>query len=356
MSRQNKLSGTEYLTYQGETYGMSNPKTVRWGVIGTGWFGEVHVETLSDMPGIVVEAISTRRPERLKEVGDCYNVAKRYTDYHDLLADPAVDVVGVTTHIAEHRDITIDALRSGKHVFLEKPMASTVADCDRILDAAREAKGFFMVGHICRFDPRVVLAKQAIDEGKIGKIISMHARRNLSKMIGRQVLDKISALMGDGIHDGDLMLWFSGAKPVSVYAQEIHPGTNKYPDGGWAMARLDNGAIAVIESIWHLPETTPYQIDARMEIIGTEGALYINCGEAGLEIHDTTSNRRPDTLYWPHLYGKRFGILRSELRYFADCVAEGRHPSRITPEESRNAVALLAAADESSRTGKLITF
>jgi UDP-N-acetylglucosamine 3-dehydrogenase len=235
-------------------------------------------------------------------------------------------------------------------------MASTVADCDRILDAAREAKGFFMVGHICRFDPRVVLAKQAIDEGKIGKIISMHARRNLSKMIGRQVLDKISALMGDGIHDGDLMLWFSGAKPVSVYAQEIHPGTNKYPDGGWAMARLDNGAIAVIESIWHLPETTPYQIDARMEIIGTEGALYINCGEAGLEIHDTTSNRRPDTLYWPHLYGKRFGILRSELRYFADCVAEGRHPSRITPEESRNAVALLAAADESSRTGKLITF
>ncbi len=170
------------------------------------------------------------------------------------------------------------------------------------------------------------------------------------------MLDSISALMGDGIHDGDLMLWFSRAKPVSVYAQEIHPGGNKYPDGGWAMARLDSGAIAVIESIWHLPETTPYQIDARMEVIGTEGAIYINCGEAGLEIHDGSGNHLPDTLYWPQVFGQRFGILRAELRYFADCVAEGRRPERITPEESRAAVALLAAAVESSRTGQVVHF
>jgi predicted dehydrogenase len=213
-----------------------------------------------------------------------------------------------------------------------------------------------MVGHICRFDPRVALAKQAIDEGQIGQIVSMHARRNLSVKIGRLVLDSISALMGDGIHDGDLMLWFSQARPVSVYAQEIHPGHNKYPDGGWAMARLDNGAIAVIESIWHLPESSPYQIDARMEVIGTQGAIYINCGEAGLEIHDGAGNRRPDTLYWPNVFGQRFGILQAELRYFADCVTAGRPPARITPRESRDAVALLAGAIESAQTGNIVHF
>jgi UDP-N-acetylglucosamine 3-dehydrogenase len=255
---------------------MNSNKTVRWGVIGLGWFGEIHAETLADMPGIELAAVCTRRPERLAQVADRFHVPKRYTDYRELLADPAIDVIGITTHVDDHRDIAIDALRSGKHVFLEKPMAPTAADCDQILAAANEASGLFMVGHICRFDPRVALAKQAIDEGRIGKIVSMHARRNLSKTIGRTVLESISALMGDGIHDGDLMLWFSQAKPVSVYAQEIHPGGNKYPDGGWAMARLDNGAIAVIESIWHLPESTPYQIDARMEIIGAEGAIYIN--------------------------------------------------------------------------------
>jgi UDP-N-acetylglucosamine 3-dehydrogenase len=331
-------------------------KTIRWGLIGLGWFGEVHAEALSAMPGIELAAVCTRRPQRLAEMADRFHVTKRYTDYRDLLADPEIDVIGITTHIYDHRDIAIDALNSGKHVFLEKPMAPTPADCDLILDAARKASGFFMVGHICRFDPRVALAKQAIDEGKIGKIVSMHARRNLSKTIGRMVLNDISALMGDGIHDGDLMLWFSQAKPVSIYAQEIHPGTNKYPDGGWAMARLDSGAIAVIESIWHLPESTPYQIDARMEVIGTEGAIYIDCGEAGLEIHDGAGNRMPDTLYWPNVFGQRFGILRAELRYFADCVAEGRRPDRITPEESRAAVALLAGAVESSKTGKIFQF
>jgi UDP-N-acetylglucosamine 3-dehydrogenase len=335
---------------------MGQKKTIRWGVIGLGWFGEIHAETLAGMPGIELAALCTRRPQRLKEVADRFGVPKRYTDYRDLLADPTVDVAGITTHINDHRQIAIDALGSGKHVFLEKPMAPTAADCDQILVAARESPGFFMVGHICRFDPRVALAKQAIDEGRIGKIVSMHARRNLSKTIGRAVLDSISALMGDGIHDGDLMLWFSGARPVSVYAQEIHPGSNKFPDGGWAMARLDNGAIAVIESIWHLPETTPYQIDARMEVIGTDGAIYINCGQAGLEIHDGSGNHMPDTFYWPQTFGGRFGILQAELRYFADCVAQRRRPERITPEESRAAVALLAAAVESSHTGQVVHF
>jgi UDP-N-acetylglucosamine 3-dehydrogenase len=331
-------------------------KTLRWGIIGLGWFGETHAETLSTMPGIELTALCTRRPQRLGELADRFGVARRYTDYRELLADAEVDVVSIVTHVNDHRDIAIDALGAGKHVLLEKPMAPTAADCDRILQAAREARGFLMVGHVCRFDPRVLLAKQAIDEGRIGKIISMHARRNLPKRIGRMVLDDISALMGDGIHDGDLMLWFSGAKPLSIYAQEVHPGTHKYADGGWALARLDSGAVAVIEAIWHLPESTRFQIDARMEVIGTEGALYINCGEAGLEIQDGTGNHMPDTVYWPSLDGQRIGALRNEFRYFADCVSSGRRPDRITPQESRDAVALLEAAQESSRTGQVIAF
>jgi UDP-N-acetylglucosamine 3-dehydrogenase len=331
-------------------------KPVRFGIIGLGWFGGVHAETLAVMPGIELAAVCTRRPQRLNEIGDSFHVPHRFTDYHELLASPEVDVVNITTHLQDHRQIAIDALRSGKHVFLEKPMAPTTAECDEILEVARKSPGYFMVGHICRFDPRVALAKQAIDEGRIGKIVSMHARRNLSKTIGRTVLDSISALMGDGIHDGDLMLWFSGAKPVSVYAQELHPGTNKFPDVGWAMARLDSGAIAVIESIWYLPETTRYQIDARMEVIGTEGALYINCGEAGLEIHDAERNQMPDTMYWPNVFGERFGALRAELRYFTDCVAGGKRPDRITPEESRNAVALLEGAQQSAQSGQVVHF
>jgi UDP-N-acetylglucosamine 3-dehydrogenase len=339
-----------------ENCNRSKTSTVRWGVIGLGWFGEVHADNLADMPGIELAGLCTRRPERLAELADRHNVERRYTDYRQLLDDPTIDVVSITTHVNDHRQIAIDALAAGKSVLLEKPMAPTAADCDAIIEAAAKSKGLFMVGHICRFDPRVAMAKQAILDGRIGKIVSMHARRNLSKEIGNLVLDSISALMGDGIHDADLMLWFSAAKPVTVYAQEVHPGRRKYPDGGWAMFRLDNGAVGVVESVWCLPESTPYAIDARMEIIGTEGALYINCAEAGLAIHDADGIKLPDTLYWPRLFGEYFGILRSELRYFGNCVAEGRAPDRITPDESRAAVALIAAAAESSKTGKVIEF
>lgn len=333
---------------------MSRSAALRWGVIGLGWFGEVHAETLSAMPGIELAALCTRRAERLAEVADRFCVAKRYTDYRQLLGDPSVDVVSITTHFYDHCQIAVDALDAGKHVLLEKPMAATVAECNRIVEAARRSSGFFMVGHICRFDPRVALAKEAIDQGRIGRIVSMHARRNLSKTIGRMVLDKISALLGDGIHDADLMLWFAQAKPTSIYAQEVHPGTNKYADAGWAIMRLEGGAVGVVESVWHLPESTPYQIDARMEVIGTEGALYINCGEAGLEIHDRSGPKLPDTMYWPKPFGQRFGILRAELRYFADCVRAGRPPERITPEESREAVRVVIAASESAQTGRVI--
>jgi UDP-N-acetylglucosamine 3-dehydrogenase len=91
-----------------------------------------------------------------------------------------------------------------------------------------------------------------------------------------------------------------------------------------------------------------------MEIIGTEGALYINCGESGLEIHDAAGPKLPDTMYWPKPFGVRFGILSCELRYFADCVLEGRNPARITPEESRAAVALMEAATQSAHSGTVI--
>ena len=333
---------------------MKQSRPLRWGVIGLGWFGEIHAEVLASMPGIELAAVCTRRADRLAEVAGRFDVPRRYTDYHELLADPGVDALSIVTHYYDHCRIAVDALEAGKSVILEKPMAACVAECDEIVAAARSSRGAFMVGHICRFDPRVALAKEAVDQGRIGRIISMHARRNLSKAIGRQVLDKISALMGDGIHDADLMLWFSGARPVSVYAQEVHPGANKYPDAGWAMFRLDSGAVGVVESIWCLPESTPYQIDARMEIIGTEGALYINCGESGLEIHDASGPKLPDTMYWPKPFGRRFGILRAELRYFADCVQEGRHPERITPEESRAAVALMEAATQSAHCGTVI--
>ena len=327
---------------------------VRYGIIGLGFFGEKHAEVLSDMPGVELAAVCTRRPHRVKEIAERFGVPKAHTDYHDLLADEGLDAVSVVTHVNDHRDITVDALKAGKHVFLEKPMAGTVADCDAIVDAAGTAQGKFMVGHICRFDSRVSQAKQAIDEGRIGRIVSMHATRNLPASISAEALDKISPLMGDGIHDTDIMLWLTGSAVETVYAQNVRVREFKHPDIGWAMYRFDNDAVGVIETVWFLPENTPFTIDARMEIIGTEGAIYIDCGNAGLTINDRDGMHKPDTVYWPGLFGRRVGVLRNELAYFIDCIRRDKPPDAITPQESRAAVVVMCAAEESAASGEVV--
>ncbi len=89
-------------------------------------------------------AVCTRNPERLAEVAARFGVKKTYTDYHAMLADPEVESVSITTMWDQHMEPAVAALEAGKHVFLEKPMASTVADCDLIVDAANAAAGFFL--------------------------------------------------------------------------------------------------------------------------------------------------------------------------------------------------------------------
>ncbi|OGS21237.1 MAG: hypothetical protein A2252_06090 [Elusimicrobia bacterium RIFOXYA2_FULL_39_19] len=328
---------------------------VRYGIIGLGFFGEKHAEVLYDMPNVELAAISTRRADRCKEIAQRFGAKKTYTNYKDLLADKDIDAVSIVTHVDDHRDMTIEALDAGKHVFLEKPMAPNVKDCDAIVTAAKKAKGYFMVGHICRFDSRVAQAKKAVEDGVIGKIVSMHATRNLPANISAGVLDKISPLMGDGIHDTDIMLWLTKSKVKTVYAQNVRVRNFKNPDIGWAMYTFEGGAVGVIETVWYLPENTPYAIDARMEIIGEKGAIYIDAGNSGLIINDSTGFHKPDTVYWPGFFGKRIGVLRTELDYFITCLVNNKRPDIITPEESKMAVEVIESAEKSAATGKVVT-
>ena len=306
------------------------------------------------MTDVRLYAVCHRRPARLKEISERFQIPKSYTDYRDLLSDPDVDAVSITTHVDNHRGIAVDALASGKHVFLEKPMAGSIEDCEAIVEAAGRAKGKFMVGHICRFDPRLVLARKAVEEGRIGRILSMYAKRNLPLSISGEVLNKISPLLGDGIHDIDIMLWLHGGEIRNAYAQNIRVRTLKYPDIGWAMFKFDSGTIGVIETAWFLPENTPFTIDARMEIIGTEGVIYIDCANAGLTINDRNGIHKPDTVYWPRVYKQRTGVLRTELSYFVECITKNRKLDVITPEESMACVQAILAAERSAETGAVV--
>ncbi|MFN4259033.1 MAG: Gfo/Idh/MocA family protein [Gemmataceae bacterium] len=328
---------------------------VRYGVIGLGRFGVVHCEALASLPHAELFALCTRRPEHLRELAQRFGVRRTYTDYQQLLADPDVDAVSVVTMWDQHAAPTVAALRAGKHVIVEKPMASTPEDCDAIVQAANETASFFMVGHICRFNPRYAAAKAAIAEGRIGRIVSMYARRNIPARVSGEVLQKIGPIIGDGVHDTDLMLWYSGAKVVSAYAQTVAVRGLPYPDIGWTMYRFDSGAIGVLENAWFLPDQTPFRIDERMEIIGTEGSIHIHETHPNFSICDRNGWQSPDTTYWPLLHGIRAGALREELAYFTHCIRSGHRPAIITPEESRTAVVACLAAERSATLCQLVS-
>jgi UDP-N-acetylglucosamine 3-dehydrogenase len=327
---------------------------IRIGVIGLGWFGEIHCETIVGVPTLELAGLCTRTPGRLGALGQKFGVAKTTTDYRQLLADPDIDAVSIVTMWDQHTEPAVAALEAGKHVFLEKPMAHTVADCQRILDAARGSKGILQVGHICRFNPRYRMARQAIAAGKVGRIVSMSSRRNIPAAWTPAILNKIGPIVGDAIHDTDLMLWFTGDRVVSAYAQTVDVRGLKYPDIGQTMYRFAGGATATLETVWCMPEKTPFDIDERMTIIGTEGFIHIQDTFPNLGIVSAEKFSSPDTTYWPEFDGVRGGALREEFSYFARCILEGRAPEIGRPEDAMAALEATLAAEESARTGEVV--
>ena len=327
---------------------------LRIGVIGLGWFGEIHCETIVGIPNLELVALCTRRPDRLSEQASKFGVTKTYTDYRDMLADTGIDAVSIVTMWDQHTDPAVDALKAGKHVFLEKPMASTVADCNKIMAAANASRGILQVGHICRFNPRYRMTKQAIDEGRIGKIVALQSRRNIPAAWTPTILEKIGPIVGDAIHDTDLMLWFTSDRVVSAYSQTVSVRNLTFPDIGQTMYRFKGGATATLETVWCMPEKTPFDIDERMSIIGTEGIIHVQDTFPNLGIVDGSRLHSPDTTYWPMFDGVRGGALRAEFEYFANCALMGIAPKIGRPEDAVAALEATLAAEESARTGNVV--
>ena len=130
----------------------------------------------------------------------------------------------------------------------------------------KNAKGILQIGHIVRFNPRYRAAKKAISEGAIGKVLSLSSRRNIPAAWTPEILNKIGPIVGDAIHDTDIMLWLTGDKIVSAYAQTTDMRGLKNPDIGQTMYRFASGATATLETVWCMPEHTPFDIDERMTL------------------------------------------------------------------------------------------
>ena len=327
---------------------------LRVGVIGVGWFGTVHCRAIADHPQLELAALCDASEDRLAEMAREHGVARTCTDYRELVDDPEIDALAVVTPWDRHAAPTLAGLAAGKHVLVEKPMASTVEDCQRMCDAARDAEAILMVGHVCRFNPRYVSAKREIDAGRIGKVVAINARRNVPAQWVIDQLDTIGPILHTCSHDTDMMRWLTGARVVSTYAQTVNTLGRAYDDMAQLMYRFDSGATAIYEGAWCMPDTSPFELDERMSVIGTEGFIHIQDTFPNIGVCSKEGFKTPDTTYWPELHGITGGALRDEWSYFARCALEGTRPALITPEEAMEAVRTVLAAHESSTSGAVV--
>jgi len=329
-------------------------REVRFGVVGLGWFGEKHLQVLSQLPNVKVVAVSSRRASRAEEVARRYGIPRWYSDWRKLAGDEEVDAVSVVTHVPDHREPVIAATEAGKDVIVEKPIAGNLEDADAMIRAAEKSGVIFMVGHILRFENRYTQAKQAIEQGRVGRIVSVYARRNIPRGFARPHLRYGSPILLDAIHDIDLIMWYLGDRVESTYATFLNASGSENPEVTWSVYNFRGGAKAVCESVWFLPDNTPYAIDAKMEVLGTDGAIYIDCAESGLMINDRDGSKKPDTIHWPVMHGRVTAALREELSYFVNCVEQDKKPEVVTPREAREALAVVLAAEESAKKQEIV--
>ena len=321
------------------------------GVIGVGTFGSLHAQLYAQLDICELKAVADVDPERLDAVCPRLDV-EGYTDYRELLKREDVHAVSICTTDELHVAPAVAAAHAGKHLLVEKPLALTPQDCDTIIEAARAAGVKLMVGHILRFDPRYVAAREAIHEGVIGELVHLYARRNNPLSNAQRLGRHTSVLFFLGIHDLDFIHWCVGASAQRVYAEATSRVLTGTPDTVLALLRFPGGALASLEASWVLPESFPGRLDACFEAVGTDGALYVNGGSETVAIAGERFEQ-PELFYAPQVLGERVGILRDELAHFLACVLYDQEPI-AGGREGRAAVEAACAIQRSFETGNVV--
>lgn len=333
-------------------------------VVGAGILGSRHARVFSEQPETNLVAVVDVNPARA-EIANKYG-AKFYTDLKTMLANESVDAVAIATPDHLHREPVLAAINAGKHVFFEKPMATTAEDAHAITDAAAAAKSKLtvMVNYSQRFVSDHLWIKHSITDGLIGnpQIVISVKFDTISVPTGmiRSWSAQTSPIYFMSSHDLDLTYWFLNAKPTQVFAHEtrgtldaqgipVHDGVN-------ALIKFEGGITTNFHSSWIHPNTYPKIADGYLQIIGSDGALMYNNRTRSVEFFNSKGGQKID-FTGPHtadeVGGKITGAFTDSVRHFISCILEKREP-QTSPQCTLDVTLAQAAIIESLRTGQPI--
>ncbi len=330
---------------------MSDPqKPLGLGFIGSGRIAQAHLAAVAKLPGrLRAVAIAGRRRDRAEAAARQHGIATVLGDYRELLANPDVEAVVVTTPNDSHAVIACDAARAGKHILVEKPMALDTASAETMVRAAEDSGVVLMVAQSRRFSDAVGELVRRLPE--IGEIIRVHIAFLVSFAQPPTEWWRSSAQAGglvillQGSHSLDSIYWWLGRTPESVYATAARTNTAwEGEDEADIVCRFAGGETATV----HLSLSTNPPIHEAL-VVGRQGHLRLIERPAGPPFEnlyrlEKNGEALLDGLQSPSLY-------THQLREFADAVRAGRRPL-ASGREILNVMRMLDAARTSVRSGQ----
>lgn len=334
---------------------------MRVAIIGFGGWGQVHAASVHKLPDHELTAIACNTEKTASLARERYPEAQVFTNYRDALKHPAVEAVHIVVPSYLHLEVTLAALESGKHVILEKPMALSLEEADRLLEATKATDRVVTVVHELRVSQQWSAVRNAIAEGRIGK--PRYALLNLFRFPyrtgaagWRYIPEQVGSwVLEEPIHFIDLLLWyFRELGPPRSVSAFVNPDETALSRDFTAVFRFDDGAHGVISQT--LSAFEHHQV---VEVAGTNGAIRsLWSGAMDRTDHPEFSlwirsgaEGTPERISFPGNSGELFEI-ESYLDRALHAFTEGQ--SLYTVEQERELIRLCLAAEESARTGSTV--
>ncbi|MEA2474538.1 MAG: hypothetical protein QOE06_2453 [Thermoleophilaceae bacterium] len=327
------------------------------GVVGLGYWGPNIARNFDRLPGAELRWICDSREDALERVSGQVPGARTSTDLNDLLEDPELDAIAITTPVPTHAELALRVIDAGKHVFVEKPLSLSVESAEEVAAAAERAGVVLMVGHLLEYHPGVERLKQLADAGDLGDIHYLYSNRlNLGKIRADE-----NALWSLGAHDVSVVLLMAGEEPSDCMAfgeSYMRPGVE---DVVFCYLRFPSGLSAHLHLSWLDPHK-----ERRLTIVGSQKMATFDdqALERKLTVYDKGFDQdyssygeyiaRSGDVWSPKISNEE--PLRIECRHFVERVRDGAEPrsgGRSGVRVVRVLEALQRSLEETSRAARV---
>ena len=306
-------------------------KQLQIGVIGCGYWGPNLIRNFSSAPGCTLKAVSDLDEQRLRHMRDLHPGIETTTDFEEILQGKDIDGVAIATPVRFHFDMAKASLLAGKHTYIEKPMASSTAQCQELVELASERNLTLMVGHTFIYSSPVREIKRIVDSGDLGTILYISSRR-LNLGLYQQ---DINVAWDLAPHDLSIILYIMGEPPISVNCQGKAHVTRHIEDVTNMSLEFSKDRFAMIHSSWLDPNKV-----REMTIVGSKRMILYDDMQPleKIKIYDKRVDAPPHydsfgefqysyhygDMYAPYI--KQVEPLRALCEHFADCIRTGREP------------------------------